>query len=277
MRAGAYDYLKKDPRVEPDEIQVRIERLVEARGGRAERERPDRGRSRRCAPARSPSSAGATRWPARPRSPARSRRPTRRCCCAARAARARTCSRAPSTESAARGRPARVKVNCGAIPENLLESELFGHEQGRLHRRRRDASWASSRQADGGTLFLDEIGELPRALQVKLLQVLEEKDVHRASAAAQTRTVDVRIVAATNRDLEARGRARDASARTSSTASTSSRSSCRRCASGRATSRRWSHHFLAARGRAAGQDHAARATARWRRTRCPATCASWRT
>jgi DNA-binding NtrC family response regulator len=93
-----------------------------------------------------------------------------------------------------------VKVNCGALPENLLESELFGHERG--------AFTGAVRQKPGrfedahrGTLFLDEIGELPTALQVKLLQVIEEKTFTRVGG-NQPVTVDVRIVAATNRPLE---------------------------------------------------------------------------
>ncbi|MBL8680935.1 MAG: sigma-54-dependent Fis family transcriptional regulator [Myxococcales bacterium] len=91
-------------------------------------------------------------------------------------------------------------VNCGAIPGELLESELFGHEKGAFtsaHAKREGLF----REASGGTLFLDEIGELPLALQVKLLRVLQEKRV-RAVGATQEVAVDVRIVAATNRDLE---------------------------------------------------------------------------
>jgi two-component system, NtrC family, response regulator HydG len=93
-----------------------------------------------------------------------------------------------------------VKVNCGALPEALLESELFGHEKG--------AFTGAVRQKPGrfedahhGTLFLDEIGELPISLQVKLLQVIEEKTFTRVGG-NQPITVDVRLIAATNRDLE---------------------------------------------------------------------------
>jgi DNA-binding NtrC family response regulator len=93
-----------------------------------------------------------------------------------------------------------VKVNCGALPEALLESELFGHEKG--------AFTGAIRQKPGrfedahrGTLFLDEIGELPVALQVKLLQVIEEKTFMRVGGNVPV-TVDVRILAATNRALE---------------------------------------------------------------------------
>ena len=94
-----------------------------------------------------------------------------------------------------------VKVNCGAIPEGLLESEFFGHEKGAF-------TGAVARRtgrfehADGGTLFLDEIGELPLSLQVKLLRVLQDREFERVGG-DKTLRVDVRLVAATNRNLEA--------------------------------------------------------------------------
>ncbi|MGV8990672.1 MAG: sigma-54 interaction domain-containing protein [Thiobacillus sp.] len=93
-----------------------------------------------------------------------------------------------------------VKVNCGAIPENLFESELFGYEKGAFT----GASTARPgyfEQANGGTLFLDEIGELPLSMQVKLLRVLQEKSLQRVGGRRET-TIDVRIVAATNLDLQ---------------------------------------------------------------------------
>ena len=93
-----------------------------------------------------------------------------------------------------------VKVNCGAIPEGLLESEFFGHEKGAF-------TGAVARRtgrfehADGGTLFLDEIGELPLSLQVKLLRVIQDRQFERVGG-DKTLSVDVRLVAATNRNLE---------------------------------------------------------------------------
>ncbi len=94
-----------------------------------------------------------------------------------------------------------VSVNCGAIPETLIESELFGHTKGAFTSadRARKGLFA---QADRGTIFLDEIGELPLSMQTKLLHVLEAKEV-RAIGGEATRKIDVRIVAATNRDLPA--------------------------------------------------------------------------
>jgi len=93
-----------------------------------------------------------------------------------------------------------IKVNCGALPENLLESELFGHEKGAFTGAVRQKP-GRFEDADQGTLFLDEIGELPISLQVKLLQVIEEKTFTRVGG-NQPVTVDVRIIAATNRDLD---------------------------------------------------------------------------
>lgn len=94
-----------------------------------------------------------------------------------------------------------VAVNCGAIPENLLESELFGHKKGAFTDAVADRRGLFE-EAHGGTLFLDEIGELPLALQVKLLRVLEDERIRRLGDARDIQ-IDVRIVAATHRDLEA--------------------------------------------------------------------------
>lgn len=93
-----------------------------------------------------------------------------------------------------------VAVNCAAIPESILESELFGHEKGAFT----GASAARPGRfetASGGTLFLDEIGELPKHVQVKLLRVLQEGEIERLGDSGKTRTVDLRVVAATNVDL----------------------------------------------------------------------------
>jgi len=93
-----------------------------------------------------------------------------------------------------------IKINCGAIPENLLESELFGYEGGAFTGARREGKPGMFELASGGTLFLDEIAELPLSLQVKLLRALQEKEIIRVGGLKPIQ-VDVRIIAATNKDL----------------------------------------------------------------------------
>jgi len=199
MRAGAYDYLKKDPQVDPEEIQLRIERLEGSRSSRMECER--------LAGEVEALKTGAVSIVGRSEALARALELARKV--------APTDSTVLIRGESGTGKDlfARaihfgskraagpwVKVNCGALPENLLESELFGHEKGAF-----TGAIAKKigrfEQAHGGTIFLDEIGELSPALQVKLLQALEEKAFVRVGG-NETVHADVRIVAATNKDLE---------------------------------------------------------------------------
>ncbi len=94
-----------------------------------------------------------------------------------------------------------VKLNCAALPDSLLESELFGHEKGAFTGAVQSRT-GRFEQADGGTLFLDEMGDISPAFQAKLLRVLQEGELERLGG-SRTRRVDVRVLAATNRDLEA--------------------------------------------------------------------------
>jgi two-component system NtrC family response regulator len=108
-------------------------------------------------------------------------------------------ARALHNKSTRKGGPF-IPINCGAIPENLLESELFGHEKGSFTGAHATKA-GKFETADRGTLFLDEIGELPQALQVKLLRFLQDQVIERVGGGAPIQ-VDVRVIAATNSDLE---------------------------------------------------------------------------
>ncbi len=99
-----------------------------------------------------------------------------------------------------------ISVNCGAIPENLVESILFGHEKGSFTGAH-EKKLGKFVEADGGTLFLDEVGELPLDMQVKLLRVLQEGEVDAVGSRRPTK-IDVRIISATNRDLATAGQRR---------------------------------------------------------------------
>lgn len=103
-------------------------------------------------------------------------------------------------QNSARRSKAFVPINCGAIPKELLESELFGHEKGAFTHAIRSRP-GRFELADGGTIFLDEIGEMDLSLQVKILRALQEKEIERVGGTS-IKKVDVRVVAATNRDLE---------------------------------------------------------------------------
>jgi two-component system response regulator AtoC len=113
-------------------------------------------------------------------------------------------ARAVHARSSRRNHPF-VPINCGAIPENLLESELFGHKKGAFTDAHSDRRGLFE-EADGGTLFLDEIGELPLNLQVKLLRALQEESIRRLGDSKDIK-VDVRIITATHRDLAAEAKA----------------------------------------------------------------------
>ncbi|WP_313233552.1 sigma-54 interaction domain-containing protein [Tissierella praeacuta] len=94
-----------------------------------------------------------------------------------------------------------IKVNCAAIPYELLESELFGYEEGAFTGAKKGGKIGKFKAADGGTIFLDEIGDLPMNMQVKILRVLQDKEIERIGSNFSEK-IDVRVIAATNKDLE---------------------------------------------------------------------------
>jgi len=103
-------------------------------------------------------------------------------------------------QNSLRAKNSLIKVNCGAIPAHLVESELFGYEKGAFTGANREGKPGLFEVADKGTIFLDEVGDLPFDMQTKLLRVIQEKEVLRVGA-LKPRKIDVRILAATNRDL----------------------------------------------------------------------------
>ena len=169
-----------------------------------------------------------------------------------------------------------VPVNCGALPENLVESELFGHRKGAF------TGADTNRKglfevANGGTLFLDEVGELDKSVQVKLLRFLESGEIRRVGENDPFR-VDVRVLCATNRDLREMV-ADDSSARTCSSGSTPSRSHLPPLRERRADIPLLARHLLRRYAAEAGRrrlDPRGRSK-RWRPTTGRATSASWPT
>ncbi len=151
-----------------------------------------------------------------------------------------------------------VAQNCAALAETLLESELFGHKKGAFTGAVDDKKGLFE-IADGGTLFLDEIGETAGRSRSKLLRALQEGEI-RPVGGDRAKHVNVRIVAATNRNLASEVQTA-ASARTSTTGSRSSRSACRRCASAARTSR--SSRRISSSGRRRGRPSAASPPRRW--------------
>ena len=134
-----------------------------------------------------------------------------------------------------------IKVNCGAIPETLLDSELFGHEKG-LSPGRSAQKRGRFERADKGTIFLDEIGELPLQAQVRLLHVLQTKEIERVGGTSPI-PVDIRIISATHRDLEEMIASGDF-AKTSGSDSMSFLSRSRRSGREKKIFRALVHHFI---------------------------------
>src|SRR5690606_1252898 len=106
-------------------------------------------------------------------------------------------------ESGQRRQGAFVAINCASIPEGLIESELFGHEEGAFTGARRRGAVGRIQQAHGGTLFLDEVGEMPLPLQARLLRVIQEREIVPLGSSKRIE-VDISIIAATNQRLRER-------------------------------------------------------------------------
>ena len=130
-----------------------------------------------------------------------------------------------------------VKVNCGALPSSLAESELFGHERGAFTGAVQQKR-GRFELANNGTIFLDEVGELSTDVQVKLLRVLQEQELERLGSTRPTK-VNIRVIAATNRDLQAEVQRRSFPFRLVLSTQHLSDSTFRRCGSARKTCRCW--------------------------------------
>ena len=284
MREGAIDFIEKP--FSPDVLRARVEKAIEIarerRGARTARARvealeQDLGRGARPARPRRPSSEPMRRVLEQVRKVAPDRRDrarARRVRHRQGARRARHPRRAPRAAS----KPF-VSVSCAAIPEGLLESELFGHEKGAFTGAVR-RKLGRFELAHEGTLFLDEVGELPPSVQVKLLRVLQERQFERVGG-EETVEVDVRLVSATNRDLAADGGGGALPRGPLLPARRRARSGCRRSATAPATSRSWRGTSSRASAPRLGPRRD-RLRARGARARCAATagrgtCASSRT
>ena len=196
MKAGAYDYLSKP--FSPDQLLLTIKKAEERESLRREvsrlREEVSIGRRYRAIIAKSPAMTKALEVAAKV---ARHKSPVM---ITGESGTGKELVARMIHDESDRTKGAFVPVNCGAIPENLLESELFGYVRGAFTGAERDKPGLFE-VASGGTLLLDEVGEMPATLQVKLLRVLQEGEVRRLGD-TKSREVDVRLVSATNRDLE---------------------------------------------------------------------------
>ena len=141
-------------------------------------------------------------------------------------------------QNSRRASRALVPINCAALPEPLLESEMFGHRKGAFTGADRDKPGLLE-TANGGTLFLDELTEMSMPLQAKLLRVIQDGVVRRVGSEQQDAVVDVRFISATNREPQEAVDTGRAARRPVLPAARGARSSCRRSASGRRTSRCW--------------------------------------
>jgi two-component system, NtrC family, response regulator AtoC len=196
MRAGAYDYLPKP--FSPDQLILVLKKAEERESLRSEvkrlREEVTVERRYRQIIAKSPAMTKALEVAAKV-----ARHPSPVLITGESGTGKELVARLVHTESDRADAPF-VPVNCGAIPENLLESELFGYARGAFTGADRDKPGLFE-VASGGTLFLDEVGEMPPTLQVKLLRVLQESEIRRLGD-TRTRPIDIRLITATNKDFE---------------------------------------------------------------------------